>query len=427
MPLRHASLQRFGWQLVILSGFLLLGPPANADWEFEVPSSSSVQHLDLSVPENISLTEERALRLVEEGAPDDPIVAQLIPAIAEDGQMSPTRQRLLATILPRDTKGTNRRFRVQVVAAPESESPFHFVDTEQQSLKLLEANSPIFVYNYGTITNPDVPESDSRRARGCYIHPVWGINGEVLTADFPADHYHHHGIFWAWPYVRINDATYDLWEYRNIQQRFVQWLYRETGPVAAVLGVENGWFVGDRQVLTERVWLRVYKTQAEGRSIDCSIVLNAGNDPVTLQGREDKSYGGLVFRFDVWPRHDAHVRVSGRTLRHEGKELLSPQDLSNTPLAWVDLTSRFPGTAARSGAAIFIHPSHPDYPPTWLTRAYGPQCVGWPGVKPYTLKPGTPIDLQYRFWIHSDEQESDDIEQRYESYKQVADQLQDPQ
>jgi hypothetical protein len=56
------------------------------------------------------------------------------------------------------------------------------------------------------------------------------------------------------------------------------------------------------------------------------------------------------------------------------------------------LTAQFPGVAQPSGAAIFIAPDHPDYPPTWLTRHYGVLCVGWPGVeaKPFRRRSNSP-------------------------------------
>ena len=76
----------------------------------------------------------------------------------------------------------------------------------------------MFVYNHGMVTNERVPAKDARRSRGCYIHPLWGLNGEVLTDDFPADHYHHHGVFWAWPHVEIGREKFDLWEYKDIAQ-----------------------------------------------------------------------------------------------------------------------------------------------------------------------------------------------------------------
>jgi hypothetical protein len=31
-------------------------------------------------------------------------------------------------------------------------------------------------------------------ARANYIHPLYGLDGEILTEDFPADHLHHRGL-----------------------------------------------------------------------------------------------------------------------------------------------------------------------------------------------------------------------------------------
>ncbi len=268
MFIRRDDRRGLSYQLQAVSipmlGFLvgiLLTVPVTADWDIELPASSTSEHIALTVPEEAELEKGQIVQLVEPGEAGASIPAQLAPYIDNDGKPSADKLRLLATIPPCAGQEVTRRFRVQVTDQAHGEPPFHFVDVEQRSLKLLEGTAPVFVYNYGTITNPTVPEDDSRRSRGCYLHPVWGVNGEVLTADFPADHFHHHGIFWAWPYVRVNDRTYDLWEYRNIQQRFVTWLHRETGPVAAVFGVENGWFAGDRKVVTERVWFTTYGTQ----------------------------------------------------------------------------------------------------------------------------------------------------------------------
>ena len=82
----------------------------------------------------------------------------------------------------------------------------------------------------------------------------------------------------------------------GIEQRFVRWLHRDAGPVAAVIGVENGWFVGDRQVLTERVWIRAYRTSDRQRSLDLEIYL-VPLVPLSLQGAGGKSYGGLTIRY----------------------------------------------------------------------------------------------------------------------------------
>jgi hypothetical protein len=90
--------------------------------------------------------------------------------------------------------------------------------------------------------------------------------------------------------------------------------------------------------------------------------------------------------------------------------------LPETPLPWADLSARFAGGKGPSGAAIFVDPSHPDYPPTWLTRHYGVLCVGWPGVKGKTFPPGIPIRLNYRVWVHRGDADVGRLKQAYEDY-----------
>ena len=43
---------------------------------------------------------------------------------------------------------------------------------------------------------------DGEAARSNYFHPLYDVDGNVLTEDFPNDHIHHRGIFWAWHQVR---------------------------------------------------------------------------------------------------------------------------------------------------------------------------------------------------------------------------------
>ena len=65
---------------------------------------------------------------------------------------------------------------------------------------------------------------------------------------------------------------------------------------------------------------------------------------------------------------------------------------------------------------MFVHPDHPDYPPTWLTRHYGPLCVGWPGVKARPFEPEKPIRLAYRLLLHRGAYEVEALRTRYDTY-----------
>ena len=64
------------------------------------------------------------------------------------------------------------------------------------------------------------PQSYQGKYERCnYIHPLWGIDGAVLTEDFPSDHLHHRGIFWAWHQVWIDGKRIgDPWETKDFEQ-----------------------------------------------------------------------------------------------------------------------------------------------------------------------------------------------------------------
>ena len=316
---------------------------------------------------------------------------------------------------------------------------------ENKTLTLFEGDVPVFTYVYDMVVHEHVPPEDIRRMAGCYIHPLFGLNGEILTDLAPTDeapehHYHHRGVFWTWPHVGVHQpdgriTVHNLWAgFTGLNQRFVRWLERTTTEESATFAVENGWFTGHfagipateigEKVMKETVRVTVFRPRTDdgvrSRAIDLAFVWTPTTKPITLQGNPQRSFGGLTVRF--------------RPVVEPGKALAEPsdinvitipcgptsEDLSNVPLPWANYTSRFGEDDRRSGAAIFVPRTHPDFPPSWLTRHYGPLCIGWPGVVERTFQPGEEIRLNYRIWIHDGPVTIEQIERAYQEYYRSA-------
>lgn len=269
------------------------------------------------------------------------------------------------------------------------ESPFAFRQAGPASLELAESGRPVFAYNYGMVLKEGVPEN---RRRSTYLHPVYAPDGTVLTDDFPADHHHHRGISWMWPVVIIDGERYNLWEIRGIRQRFERWTARETSPDSARLGIENGWYAGERRVLKESVEIVVGKAKKGRRTLDFTLTFEALERPIDIAGTPDqqKGYGGFCFRFA--PRSDTVVVTDG------GREA---RDTNLVPHPWAEMSGTFEGR--RAGARVEIDPSHPAFPNGWCLRRYGFLGVSFPGLPPYRLEPHRPLALKYRVIVFSGE------------------------
>lgn len=279
---------------------------------------------------------------------------------------------------------------------------FRFEDSDPRSVTLWDGDRPVYVYRHGVMLKDGIAAD---RARSSYLHPIYGLDGEVLTDDFPEDHLHHRGLFWSWPHVGIDGQQYDLWMLKGIGHRFERFLERKVTPTGAVLAVENGWFVGDRKVMQEQVRFSAGPASADNRAIDVECTWVPLDRPISLSGAEGKSYGGMTLRFAQGTNTLITTPMGNGT-----------NDLYMTRLPWADLTRLFDGRSQPSGAALFVPPDHPDFPPTWLTRHYGVLCLGWPGVEARTFPAGTPIHCRYRVWVHRGVPDKQKLESAYAAY-----------
>jgi len=281
-------------------------------------------------------------------------------------------------------------------------------DEAKGTLTLRDSQVEVLTYRFRNQLKRGV---DPKYTRSCYIHPLYSLDGIVLTDDFPKDHLHHHGVFWTWPVVRTRGQHTQTWhpDTPSLRQHFARWLKQEVKNGAATLSVENIWKLDDNEVVAiETVTMHVLPADDAGRAIDLELVFQAVGGPLELQGSPDqnKGYGGLCIRGAPMFKGAALTTDQG----------LLKNDSTNIPFRWADMSTE------KFGIAIFVSPGHPGLPTTWLIRnSYaGVLNVSWPGLKPAVLQPGKPAILRYRLYIHRGDASAGRVQLAYEKYLSLS-------
>ncbi len=388
-----------------------LGAPASAEVDLaKIPAGLSADRLGL-----VELTGGK-------NPASAPIPAQFVP------QKSGATQGTLWWLMPAGPAG-ERRFHVVEIEKPSPPSLKASLDEQREAVDVSEGDRPVLRYNQGTVPPPpEIVEHYEKKmnppqfyARGDYIHPIFGPDGEALTDDYSLDHPHHRGICWAWPIVRWKGESRDIWAVRVLPEepggvwaRPVSFDRIEAGSVLALVEAENVWKWGDKDsIVAEHVTIRAFRQHDRCRVVDIDVRLTALVDDLAIGGRPDAGYGGFTFRtypeFDQ-RKIDMHIAPAGPTLRQ----------------AWYHLTGNFPGGKGPAGALLMEHVTNPDYPsypdpktsdavpgsyPRW--RSIQP---AWPGDREVPLAKGEPLVLRHRLWIHpglSDGQTLSDVWKTY--------------
>lgn len=294
-------------------------------------------------------------------------------------------------------------------------APFTWLeDSARGTLTLREEDRPVLTYNFGDQLPPGV---EARYTRSSYVHPLHGLDGEVLTDDFPSDHYHHRGLSWMWPAVQIGDdaATYDLWHIRGIRQHFDRWIERRVESDHATLAAEHTWKIGDRSVARDNMRLVIHRADDRGRAIDVQFRVQAGDQPVHLRGAADRGYGAFCLRYA--PRQQTILTTDRGPLG---------EDAILQWYEWADLSARFANRDGFSGIAVFSHPGSHDYESAWLLRHYGFIGTCWPGMESVTIEPGDSFTLRHRIYLHRGDAAEAGVVEAFERYRESIGLVSDP-
>lgn len=236
---------------------------------------------------------------------------------------------------------------------------------------------------------------DGKFTRSSYIHPLFDLNGEVITEDFPEDHLHHRGIFWAWHQVWVGDKKIgDPWLCKNFESKMVaqgsRWNTDKSVTASATVVWHSPELMQDNQTIPiaqERVEVTVYPRADTYRIVEFQLEFLALLPDVRVGGSEDaKGYGGFSPRIKL---------SEDQTFVSESKAI-EPVKHAIDAGPWVDIST------AKSGVAILTHPSNPGSPEPWiLRRKRSMQNARYPGRTPTTLSTDTPLVQRYQLVIHN--------------------------
>jgi hypothetical protein len=291
--------------------------------------------------------------------------------------------------------------------APIKAQQFTFEDTEE-GIEIREGNQKVLFYQ----KSPKSLEGQYERAN--YIHPLYGLNEEVLTEDFPEDHPHHRGVFWAWHQIMVNgNKIADGWTSENIGWD-VENIQTDSNEDSATLKTTVLWksiLDGDslKSIVLENTTINVLKSAPDFRIIDFEIILTPLIDNFQIGGSEDdKGYGGFSPRLKL---------PQDITFISQNKEVI-PQTTAVKAGPWMDFYGSFSGVdASKSGVALYSHPENPGYPQPWILRAEkSMQNVVYPGENPIDIPKGKALVLKYRLVIHSDKVNQSRLEKLYKQY-----------
>ncbi len=245
---------------------------------------------------------------------------------------------------------------------------------------------------------------DGLYTRANYIHPLYDLEGHIITEDFPADHLHQRGIFWTWHQILAGGKRLgDGWECRDIRWEVLSAETESAKEGSIVLKTRVHWkspnWTSEHgemlPFVEEEAFITVYPAESGRRKIDFKISLLPLHKNISIGGSEDeKGYGGFSPRLFL-PEDVSFRGVTGPVI---------PQNEAVSAGPVIDLTGTF-GRNYCGGISIIQHPSNPGFPQQWILRNKSSmQNPAYPGRNPVRLSTTEQTTLRYRLLLHGPDQ-----------------------
>ncbi|MCM5663811.1 DUF6807 family protein [Galbibacter mesophilus] len=265
------------------------------------------------------------------------------------------------------------------------------VEKTDQGLLVSEGDQKVFFYQKET------KSLDGKYPRANYLHPLYDLDGNVLTEDFPEDHPHHRGVFWTWHQVLVDGKGMgDAWLCEDFNWEVTKLASEENSDGSLSLSTDVNWLSphfqeGNQPFVQEKATISVHPSTTNYRVIDFEITLQPLVDNVKIGGSNDiKGYGGFSTRI-LLPEDIVFTSEGNR---------VTPKTEAVKAGNYINMEASFQGKDT-SGLIIIASTDNPKPIDEWILRKENSmQNAVYPGKNPVALSKTTPTVLKYRLVLY---------------------------
>lgn len=299
-------------------------------------------------------------------------------------------------------------------------STFELTETDPYTIQLTDKGKPVWEFMYREKEYKQIAHDyRSRFGSAGYFHPVYGLNGEILTANMPEEfHKHHHGIFSGFMNVFVKEpsgriVSYNTWlDETPIKKHFISWGEKKVGSdgQSFTFTTNMGWFlchygenpivpIPDEKLLDERltVTTSVIKENdrfGKYRELELEFAWTPVQYEMRLGGDSfgKKAFAALAVRFQTLS--------DGLTSTIYTEKGRMDKDDMTAPCEFVDYIYPFAGKD-KPATGVAIVPDKLNFPTKgWAIRHYGLIVTGIGDLNGIALQPGQTAVQKYKIIIH---------------------------
>lgn len=309
-------------------------------------------------------------------------------------------------------------FAVTSLTSHAAAQSLQIVETEQ-TIAVTRAGKPVLTYN--KVSPPAPAGIDPVYERSGCLHPVVSPHGRTVTAMFPIDHPHQHGIFSAWVKTTYRGRPIDFWNLaagsgRVLHERVVSKTAQDAQATFEVDLIHRQETDPPVDLLRERWKITVDSSGADYHCFDLELTQTAITDePLVVQ---EYHYGGLAVRGPVRWLSAEHRDVTGQpqVLREPSRFL---NDLGSDRLQgnheharWVALSGLIDGKPAT--IAVLSHPDNFRSPQAARLHPTKPYFCFAPCVDgTFEIDRDHPYRAKYRFLVFDSDPDGEWIDEQW--------------